>query len=139
MKRHLALLCAGSLAVWVVGAALSCILWPEYLQANLLCSLLALVLCLIPTGATFVWASWGYKQSPEQQLTAALGGTGIRMFFVLGVGLFLSLSVAFVRSHIVFFWGWVLVLYLCTLGLEMVILVRSQSTAGNSSPEQSTK
>src|SRR5690606_11321097 len=104
----------------------SWLLWPGQWQGNLISSIVALAVCLIPSVATLLWSSWGFKQSPEQQLTIVLGGTGIRMFFVLGVGLIVSLSIGFIREHALFFWAWILILYLYTLGLEMFILLRSQ-------------
>jgi hypothetical protein len=117
---------AGSLLLGAVTFVPALLLLADQRDSTLVCSPLALALCLVPSLATLAWVSWSARQAPEQQLTAALGGTGLRMFVVLGAGLFLSLSVPFLRQHALAFWIWTLVYYLGTLALEIVILVRAQ-------------
>src|SRR5262249_51929950 len=46
----------------------------------------AVLLCLVPTSLTLLWSSYALKQAPEQQLTAVLGGTGLRVFVVALAG-----------------------------------------------------
>jgi hypothetical protein len=102
------------------------VLWPDDRPATFVCATTALVLCLVPAVATFLWTSWGMKQSPEQQLTAALGGTGVRLFVVLGIGLLLTTTVPYLEQHLEAFWLWVLGCYLTALALEIFLLVRAQ-------------
>jgi hypothetical protein len=93
-------------------------------------SLAAAVLCLIPTGLTLAWASWAARQSGEQQLMMTLGGTGMRMAFVLLSALFLYFRVPL--FHQPGFWGWILAFYLFTLALEMTLILTGRSPAGGS-------
>ncbi len=81
-------------------------------------------LCLGPAAATLAWCSWK-QASPEQLLVQVLGGSGIRLAFVLGLALFMYLN--FPDIFTVSFWGWLLVFYFFTLTLEMVLLVRGRS------------
>jgi hypothetical protein len=123
MKRVVTLV-IGTLALWAAAA------YPGWLlggEEALALSAVALTLCLVPTTATLLWAEWATRQSPEQQLTMVLGGTGVRMGLVLGVGLLLYTLVPFFGKQS--FWVWLLVFYLFTLALEMVLVVRSRSAA----------
>jgi hypothetical protein len=104
-------------------------LWADQRDSLLVCSLAALALCLVPSVLTFLWANWGLQQAPDQQLAAVLGGTGVRMFFVLGVGLLLSTTVPYLREYQLTFWLWVLLYYLATLALEIVLLMWAQAAA----------
>jgi ABC-type spermidine/putrescine transport system permease subunit II len=94
-------------------------------DAGLVYSAVAAGLCLVPTALTLLWADWASRQSPEQQLTMVLGGTGVRMGVVMGVGLLFYLLVPYFQQP--GFWLWLLAFYLFTLGLEMVLVVRSRS------------
>jgi hypothetical protein len=87
----------------------------------------ALALCLVPTAATLLWAGWALDQSPEQQLGLVLGGTGVRMVFVLGAGLLLNSFVPYFQRQ--GFWLWILGFYLLTLFLEMVLIVTGRPAA----------
>src|SRR4051794_29235589 len=82
----------------------------------------AVLLCLIPTSLTLLWSSYALKQAPEQQLTAVLGGTGLRIFGVLLMGFALYRWVPYFQKY-PGFWPWLLVSYLVTLALEMTILL----------------
>ena len=81
----------------------------------------AVLLCLLPTSLTLLWSSYALKQAPEQQLTAVLGGTGLRVFGVALVGFALFQWVPYYSEYR--FLIWLLVSYLVTLGLEMTILL----------------
>jgi hypothetical protein len=123
MKR-VATLIIGTLALWVAAAYPAWLLGGEEALAH---SAVALILCIVPTTATLLWAEWTTRQSPEQQLTMVLGGTGIRLGLVMGVGLLLYTLVPFFGKQS--FWIWLLIFYLFTLALEMVLVVRSWSAA----------
>lgn len=127
MKKQLGLFLTGAVAVWGGAFVLAWLLWSDYRESLLPCSLTAMILCLVPTVLTFLWSSWGLKNNPHQQLLATLGGTGVRMFFVLGVGLLLSMAVGFFRENQLQFWLWILVFYLSTLALEMALILRAQA------------
>src|SRR5262249_45437091 len=127
--KRVGLLIGFTLTAWAATA------YPAWLvggDQGLAYSGVAVALCLVPTALTLLWADWANQQSPEQQLTMVLGGTGIRMGFVLGVGLLLYLLVPFFQKQS--FWVWLLVFYLLTLALEMVLVVRSR-TAAEQRPE----
>jgi len=82
----------------------------------------AVLLCLVPTSLTLLWSSHALKQAPEQQLTAVLGGTGLRIFGVLLAGFALFQWVPYFREYAGFL-TWLLVSYLVTLALEMTLLL----------------
>jgi hypothetical protein len=122
LKSRLGILIAGTLAVWAV-----LYLPVRFLggQEAAIYSLVAALLCLIPSSLTLAWASHAEGMDGNRQVVLALGGTGMRMGFVLGVGLGLYLSCAYFQQSS--FWVWLLVFYLFTLSLEMVLLRRGQS------------
>jgi hypothetical protein len=111
--------------LWLVAVYPAIRLWGNDM---LPLSAIAMSLCLTPTLLTLLWGVWAQEQTPEQQLLMILGGTGVRLFIVLGVGLGLSLGVPyFQEANLYPFWTWVLVFYLFTLFLEVLILVLGRS------------
>ncbi len=130
MTRSLGLLMIGTLGLWLV---LALILWlalpsPDWLQwgeSTVLFSGTAGLLCLVPTALTLVWTRFSFHGQPEQQLLAVLGGTGVRMAFVIGMGMvFYHLVPRYQHQQ---FWIWVIVFYLYTLALEVILLTRHMS------------
>jgi hypothetical protein len=120
--RQLVHLLTGSLAIWLACAI------PAWLLAGgvaLLDTALACALCLIPMAATLMWCQWAFGGSPEQQLAAVMGGTGLRMVAVSAgsIGLFFGVE----ALHRPAFLIWVVVFYLATLTLEVVLIVRRQN------------
>src|SRR5262249_57734777 len=91
-------------------------------------SAVAVVLCVVPAAATLLWAGWVSRHSPEQELLMVLGGTGVRMFVVLGVALALFLFVPFFGEPS--FLLWIAAFYLLTLALEVTLVVRGRSSGG---------
>jgi hypothetical protein len=90
-------------------------------------SLTAVIICLLPTAITLYWGMRTLNGLPEQQLTLVMGGTGIRMFFVLLVGLAFYKLIPYYEAY-EGFWIWLLIFYLFTLALEMVLLLAGQKT-----------
>jgi hypothetical protein len=132
--RNLGVLAAAALAFWAVLAGLAYLSWGHVFansdlpyEVALGHSITALLLCLVPAALTMLWATWGRTQSPEQRVVAVLGGTGVRMFVVLGVCLLLTSFVPYYQHAS--FWIWVLLFYLFTLALEVVLLVRGRPAA----------
>ena len=80
-----------------------------------------MALCLVPTVVTFLWFSKTAAASPEQQLVALLGGTGVRLAVVLGAGL--ALRAGFPETFSKAFFVWLMVFYLFTLFLEVSLLL----------------
>ena len=122
MKKRVGVLIGGTILAWAVAA------YPAHLlggDAGLVYTVVAVGLCLVPTALTLLWAEWANQQSPEQQLTMVLGGTGIRMGIVMGVGLLLYVLVPYFQQP--GFWLWLLVFYLFTLALEIVLVVSGRS------------
>jgi hypothetical protein len=134
VTKRVLLLIAGSACLWVVLA-------PAYIAfANAtaaqplaaasqkaidmapLWSGAAALLCLLPTAVTLMWCDLVLGGSPEQQLAAVFGGTGLRMAFVVAIGLVLFFNLE--DFHEAGFWFWIIVFYLATLTLEMVLVVR---------------
>jgi hypothetical protein len=127
MTRSIEFLVGGAVAIWLL------LLYPAFRlggEPAILFSTVALLLCLGPTVLTMLWTRWATAQSPEQQLVAVLGGTGVRMGLVLTVGLALyRWSPSF--SHVRFLF-WLLVFYLLTLALEMTLLIVGEHSAQDS-------
>jgi hypothetical protein len=126
VKRRLGLLVAGSLTLWLLVAYPARLLWGDSAAVY---SAVALVLCLVPTALTLAWSTWAMSQAPEQQLVSVLGGSGVRMFAVLGTAWALSSAQPFFQQQS--FWVWILAFYLVTLALEMVLLLAGRSVTAN--------
>jgi hypothetical protein len=118
MKRVLVLAGVG-VGLWLVLLAPA---WWWYGELALLQSGVALALSLVPAVATLIWADRVWKNSPEMQLLAALGGSGVRMAIVLGVGAFLYFQ--YPETFSAAFLVWLLVFYMVFLALEMALLLR---------------
>lgn len=120
MIRTLSLLMIGTMSLWLLLA------WPTYYflggSVAMALSGAAAVLCLVPTTLTLAWALWAFRAQPEQQFLAVMGGTGVRLGFVIATGLALYFLVPVFQNQ--GFWLWVVVFYLFTLALEMVLLTR---------------
>jgi hypothetical protein len=123
--RRLQLLIFGSLLFWAVIAYPALRLWGTPALAY---SAVAVVLCLLPTAGTLVWSHWALESTPEQQLLMVLGGTVVRIATVLGAGVAIYALVDYFHQEN--FWVWLLVFYLFTLALEMTLIVRGRSAAG---------
>ena len=123
--RRVLLLIAGSLALWLFVALPARMLGGG--DAAIIFSGTALLICLVPAVGTLLWASRGLQKHPEQQLMMILGGTGLRVFFVLGVALLISLAVPYYQGQ-TSFWIWLLVFYLITLALEMGLMLTLRPT-----------
>jgi len=129
---RLSLLVAGSLAFWAVLALPARLLD----ETAFVFSGVACLLCLVPTAVTFVWCRWSQQATSEQRLLAGLGGSVVRMVFVLGAGLAIfHLAPAF---HYQRFWLWVIVFYLFTLTLEMALLLTGDTPTGRSHTNEGT-
>jgi hypothetical protein len=126
MIWRLMLLVIGALAFWGASYALASIVWQDEREVTLGYSGTALALCLFPAVATMFWTHQIRKRAPEQELVAALGGTGVRLFFVLSVGMFLTVKVDFYNQRS--FLTWLLLFYLYVLALEMLLLVKGRAT-----------
>ncbi|HYV36915.1 MAG TPA: hypothetical protein VE988_14510 [Gemmataceae bacterium] len=116
------ILMGGTLTAWLLFLPLA--IWKEnwIADGHLLHSAVAAVICLVPSIATLLWSDFALGKSPEQQLAAVLGGTGVRMGFVVAVGLaFFFLVDGFQYES---FWFWIIGFYLLTLVIESALVVR---------------
>lgn len=123
--RRLAVLIGGSLALWLLLGLPARQFWGD---AALIYAGVAVGLCLVPAALTLVWSDWALRHSPEQQLTMVLGGTGVRLFVVLG-GAWALYSLVPYLSQQPGYWAWVFIFYMSTLALEMALIL-----AGRPSP-----
>jgi hypothetical protein len=87
-----------------------------------------LLLCLVPGVATLVWGERALRQSPDKQMILVLGGTGVRMAFVLLAGWMLFLWAPYYQRQAAFL-IWLLVGYLFTLALDLTLLLAGRSEA----------
>jgi hypothetical protein len=123
--KRLGLLIGGSL---LFGGAVA---YPAYClagEAGLVFNAVALALCLIPAAATMLLAEWSFRKSPDMFLLAVLGGTGVRMFVVLGAAWVICQGQPYFQDM-----GFIVsvgVFYLFTLALEMVALLSGRVGAG---------
>jgi hypothetical protein len=89
----------------------------------------AAVICTIPGALTLWWADRVYRQSPDQQLVMVLGGTGLRLFAVLGGSYSLYQAVPYFQTDTALgFWTWVGAFYLFTLAAETLLSVAGRNT-----------
>jgi threonine/homoserine/homoserine lactone efflux protein len=82
----------------------------------------ALLLSLVPGVVTLLWGEWALNQSADKQLILVLGGTGVRMAFVLLAGWILFLWVPYYQRQNSFL-VWLIVGYLFTLALDVTLLL----------------
>lgn len=121
MIRRLIYLVGGSAAFWLLvgiparrlGGGDTAIV---YLGTGLL-------LCLVPGAITLIWGERALRQSADQQLILVLGGTGVRMAFVLLTGWMLFLWVPYYQQQS--FLIWLLIGYLFTLAWDLALLLSS--------------
>lgn len=81
----------------------------------------ALLLCLVPAVVTLLWGETALRQTPDKQMILVLGGTGLRMAFVLLAGWTLHQCVSYYEPSS--FLIWLIVGYLFTLALDMTLLL----------------
>ena len=125
MRASLWLFLTGTLTFWVLASALAFLCFPEQRDYVLAYSAVAGGLCGVPCTLTLLWVLWAFRQAPDMQQLAVLGGTGVRMFLTLGVALALTSFIPYFQQFS--FWLWVLVFYLFTLALEIIVVVRGQA------------
>ena len=126
MIRRLMLLVGGSVAFWLLVG-----LPARHLgggDAAIVFLGTGLLLCLVPGVATLVWGETALRQSPDKQLILVLGGTGVRMAFVLLAGWMLFLWAPYYQRQAGFL-IWLLVGYLFTLALDLTLLLTGRSEA----------
>jgi hypothetical protein len=82
----------------------------------------ALLLSLAPGVVTLIWGERALSQSADKQLILVLGGTGVRMAFVLLAGWMLYLWAPYYQRQNGFL-IWLIVGYLFTLALDVTLLL----------------
>ncbi|HZT82871.1 MAG TPA: hypothetical protein VFA26_21750, partial [Gemmataceae bacterium] len=92
MIKGLLWLVGGTVAFWALVSGAARLLWPD--DPTGAWSTAAALMCLAPTALTLAWTCWAYAGKPEQQLLAVMGGTAVRMVFVLAVGMALFWGLA---------------------------------------------
>ncbi len=93
----------------------------------------ALLLCLVPGIVTLVWGERALRQSADKQLILVLGGTGVRLAFVLLAGWMLYLWAPYYQRQNGFL-IWLIVGYLFTLALDVTLLLVARPEARDSIP-----
>jgi threonine/homoserine/homoserine lactone efflux protein len=92
-----------------------------------------LLLCLVPGIVTLVWGERALRQSPDRQMILVLGGTGVRMAFVLLAGWTLFQYVPYYQRQGGFL-IWLVVSYLFTLALDLVVMMAGRSERDGETP-----
>jgi hypothetical protein len=120
------------LAFWLVAGGTAYFFWE---RESLLLSTTAMLLCLLPGLATLAWSCQAQRKSADEQLLASLGGSGVRLFFVAGVGLALqNLVPVYQQAPVLYFWGWVLVFYLVTQAVEVALVLSGGAAVADRRP-----
>ena len=83
-------------------------------------------LTFVPAALTLGWALYSYRSSPEMQLMACMGGSGVRMAIALGGAYFLTQAQPDIFSSALFFW--LLVFYMTFLAAEITLVLRKKPT-----------
>jgi len=122
--RQLGILLGSIAVLWLLLALPARWIWGNVV---LLHSVVALSLCAVPAAASLIWATASIERSPDMLMFQVLGGMGLRMAFVLGVGLALYLGLPDDFSEV--FWVWVLIFYMFSLFVEVCLVVRAKRTA----------
>ena len=126
MIRRLLLLVGGSAAFWLLVG-----LPARHLgggDAALVFLGTALLVCLAPAMLTLVWGERALRQSPDMQLILVLGGTGVRIGFVLLTGWILYLWAPYYQRQNDFL-IWLVIGYLFTLALDVTLLLAGRPEA----------
>jgi hypothetical protein len=90
----------------------------------------AFALTFVPAAATLAWVLVSYRTTPEMQLMACLGGSGIRMAIALGCGMVLTQRL---QDDFGFpFWCWLVLFYLAFLAFEITLVVWQQPKVNGS-------
>jgi threonine/homoserine/homoserine lactone efflux protein len=95
---------------------------PLAIEAAVVFLATALALCLAPAVVTLLWGERALRQSADKQLLMVMGGTGVRMAFVLLAGWALYQYVPYYQQQPSFL-IWLAVGYLFTLALDMTLLL----------------
>jgi len=90
VSKTVRLLIVGTLLLWGLVAYPARLLWGE---SALLFSATAAALCLVPTVVSLAWASGDFTRDPQQRVLVIFCGMGLRMVFVIGVGMMLYQTV----------------------------------------------
>ena len=94
----------------------------------------SLALCLLPAIVTLVWGERALRRGADQQLVLVLGGTGVRMAFVLLAGWALYQFVPYYQQQPSFL-IWLAVCYLFTLALDMTLLLAGRPASESEKAE----
>ena len=127
MIRRQLLLIGSTVALWVAVALPARWAWGDAAAVQ---SGVAALLCLVPACVSLLWAGWAYAQPADKQLTMVLGGTGLRLFVIVGGAFALCQAVPYFGARDApGFLIWVLVFYLFTLTLETVLSLAGRPAA----------
>lgn len=115
--KKLGTLAGSTLLLWGVLIYPSWLIWGNSVWLE---SATAFGLCLVPGMIALAWTLHA-GDAPERQLTAVLGGTGVRLFFALGGGLMLNYALP--ETFTSGFWLWLAVFYMFILALETILVL----------------
>jgi hypothetical protein len=89
-------------------------------------------LAFVPAAGTLAWVLHTYRTTPQLQLMASLGGSGLRMAIALGGGLLLTSELPHMFHTP--FWGWLAWFYLVLLAFEITVLARQLPKLNGAGP-----
>jgi hypothetical protein len=108
----------------VFGGASLALGWWLCEQQTVLQGCAAFGLSFVPAMATLAWVLFSYRSSPDMQLLASLGSSGLRMVIALGGALYLTQTQPQAFGDPL--WYWLVLFYLTLLAFEIGLIVRQQ-------------
>jgi hypothetical protein len=119
------------LGYFLGGAALGClgIVGLTYLRwgkHGLFGAAVSGLICLPPAALAMMMSLWTIGRPRAEQLTATLAGFFVRVVAAIGLGLAVFYTVPYFQQsgHEYGFWGSLLLVYLFTLGWEVLLIAR---------------
>jgi hypothetical protein len=85
-------------------------------------------LSFVPAVMALAWVQYSFRSSPDMQLVASLGSSGLRMLIALGGGFVLTQLQTLGKP----FWYWLVLFYLTLLAFEITLVVRRQADSTES-------
>jgi hypothetical protein len=90
-------------------------------------------LAFVPATLTLAWVLYSYRSTPEMQLLASLGSSGMRMAIALGGGFLLTNAQP--ETFSTPFWFWLVLFYLALLAFEITLVIRQQPKLESPQPQ----
>lgn len=119
--KNLVVFIIGGLAVGAIALGVGYFTWGDDAVTQ---GATAFGLTFVPAALTLAWVLYSNRSTPEMQLLASLGSSGVRMAIALGGGFLLTNAQPEIYSTP--FWFWLVLFYMVLLGFEIALVIRQQ-------------